>query len=115
VPLEAGEALHGSANHSNAAAAVSKDIADGFLRKSAPQFAQFLDYALGSLAEAEDRLSDGVLLHYFSTEQCRPAVTFAKRCMVAMIRLKQSQVRYARQTRIDRETSKRPPRSKPRR
>ena len=77
----------------DAAGAVSKDIAEGFLRNSRRDFSRFLDYALGSLGEAEERLADGVSLGYFEQEHCRAAFRYAKRCMVATIRLKQSQRR----------------------
>jgi four helix bundle protein len=79
--------------------AVSKDIAEGFLRFSPGYFISFLDYALGSLGEAERRLIDGVELKYFSELECQEARRFAKRCMVATIRLKQSQVRRRQEQR----------------
>ena len=40
------------------ASAISKDIAEGFLRFSPATFIRFLDYAAGSLVEAERRLHD---------------------------------------------------------
>jgi four helix bundle protein len=83
----------------SAASAVSKDIAEGFLRHSAGDFARFLAFALGSLAEAEGRLEDGVELGYFPREHCAEAFRFARRAAVAMTRLKVSQQRYARQMR----------------
>jgi four helix bundle protein len=43
----------------DAASAVAADVAEGFLRYSAATFVQFLDYALGSLVEAEQRLRSG--------------------------------------------------------
>jgi len=75
----------------NAASAVGKDIAEGFLRCSPREFCRFIDYALGSLGEAELRLEDGIELDYFSAEDCQTARRYARRCLVAMIRLKQSQ------------------------
>ena len=77
----------------NAASAVSKDVVEGFLRRSPADFRRFLDYALGSLAEAELRVEDGIGLGYFAAEDCQTALRYAKRCLVAMIRLKQSQLR----------------------
>ena len=83
-----------------AAGGISKHIAEGYLRCAPLDFAHFLDYALGSLAEAEERLGDGVELEYFSEPDCREAFRFAKRCTVATGRLKQSQLRYAEQLRL---------------
>jgi len=80
----------------SAATAVGKDIVEGFLRFSPLVFANFLDYALGSLGEAEGRLRDGVSRQYFSEERCRPMFLLARRCLTALVRLKQSQIRYAR-------------------
>jgi four helix bundle protein len=78
----------------NASTAVSKDIAEGFLRYSPAAFARFLDYALGSLGEAEDRMDDGVACGYFTPGQCAEAKRYARRAAVAIVRLKQSQRRY---------------------
>ena len=83
-----------------AAGAVSKDIAEGFLRYSAPTFARFLDYGLGSLVEAETRLADGIERGYFMRSRCEAAFRLARRCFTATIRLKKSQQRYARTRRM---------------
>lgn len=77
----------------DAASAVSKDVAEGFLRRSPKEFSRFLGYAAGSLGEAEERLKDGVLLGYFATDECQHALRLARRCMVAVVRLRQSQLR----------------------
>ncbi len=82
-----------------AAAAVSKDIAEGFLRHSAGSFVRFLDYGLGSLVEAETRLSDGVQRGYFPDGRCAHALRLARRCLTATIRLKKSQQDYIRKSR----------------
>ena len=93
-----------------AAGGISKHVAEGYLRCSPLDFAHFLDYALGSLAEAEERLGDGVDLGYFAEPACREAFRFAKRCTVATVRLKQSQLRYAEQFRLQK---RRPPGRRP--
>ena len=92
-----------------AASAVSKDIAEGFLRCAPLVFANFLDYALGSLGEAERRLHDGIQREYFSVGDCAVAFQLARRCLTAMIRLKQSQLRYAQ--RLSKARVRRPRRS----
>lgn len=91
----------------SAGSAVSKDIAEGFLRHSAGDFARFLSFALGSLAEAEGRLEDGVELGYFPREDCAEAFRFARRAAVAITRLKVTQQRYARATRTDERLNRR--------
>lgn len=77
-----------------AASAVSKDIAEGFVRYSPATFMQFLDYALASLVEAEGRLRDGIERRYLDASKCREAFSLARRCFTATIRLKRSQHRY---------------------
>ena len=83
----------------DAADAVPNDIAEGFVRKSPLTFANFLDYALGSLVEAERRLISGARLEFYEESVCQPALRLAKRCLTATIRLKQSQIRYAEERR----------------
>jgi four helix bundle protein len=77
-----------------AASGVSKNIAEGFHRRSPAEFIRFLGYALGSLAEAEDRFEDGVLLGYFTDEQFAAVRTLAKRATPAIARLQASQRTY---------------------
>jgi len=74
---------------------VSKDIVEGFLRRSPLVFAVFLDYALGSRGEAETRLRDGVRGEYFSGAACEEAFRLGRRCLKAIVGLKRSQVCYA--------------------
>jgi four helix bundle protein len=90
--------------------AVSKDIAEGFLRYSAGDFARFLAFALGSLGEADRRLADGVELGHFTGEQCAEAFRFARRASVAITRLRQSQLSYNQQS-ADNTRAARPPRT----
>jgi four helix bundle protein len=78
----------------DAASSVSKDVAEGFLRYSPATFAQFLDYACASLVEAERWLRDGHQRKYYEQRGCEPAFRLSRRCLAAMIRLKQSQARY---------------------
>ena len=85
----------------DAAAGITKHITEGYLRFSPLDFARFLDYALGSTGEAERRLRDGIELGYFPDADCREAFRFAKRCFVATLRLKQSQLRYAERLRLE--------------
>jgi four helix bundle protein len=83
----------------DSASAVSKDIAEGFRRFSPAVFAQFLDYALGSLQEAEERVRDGIDLKYFPATDCDEALRLAKRCTVALMRLKHSQQKRPKEPR----------------
>jgi four helix bundle protein len=72
---------------------VAPHISEGFLRCSAGDFCRFLDYALGSLAEAEQRLHSGIRREYFAAADCEPAFLLARRCLTATVRLKRSQRR----------------------
>ena len=77
------------------ARAASKNIAEGFMRRSPRFFANFIDYHRSLFAEAEEHLKDGIELGYFQTTVCENAFRLAKRCTVASIHLKISQLRYA--------------------
>ena len=94
-----------------AASGVPKDIAEGFVRKSPGYMVQFLDFALGSLAEAQERLKDGIQLSYFPASDCSLAFRYAMRCQQASLRLKQSQLRYIEEERR-RKRRRKPPRKK---
>jgi four helix bundle protein len=50
---------------SDAASSVSSNVAEGFYRYNAAEFAHFLRYSRGSLAEAERRLQAGVRKRYW--------------------------------------------------
>jgi four helix bundle protein len=91
----------------DASSDVDKDIVEGFRRKAPLEFAKFLDYALASLGEAEERLQDGILRGYFSETDCSQAIRYAKRCLTASVRLKASQLRYAAQLRAQKRATKR--------
>jgi four helix bundle protein len=80
----------------DAASSVPSNIREGFLRCSPGDFARFLDYAIGSVGETEQRLLDGIQLGYFAPNDCQHAFTLARRCLTASVRLKQSQLRYLR-------------------
>src|SRR5215510_11113317 len=74
---------------------VSDNFVEGFLRRAPRSFALFLDYALSSLGEAERRLHQGIRKGYFNDTDCAEAFQLARRCLTAMVRLKQSQIREA--------------------
>jgi four helix bundle protein len=82
-----------------AARSVPANLSEGFLRCSAGEFSRFCGYALGSLAEAERRLHDGIHLGHLDAAECQHAFRLARRSAMAILRLKQSQDRYRRRRR----------------
>ena len=73
------------------ASSVSKNLVEGFRRFKPGFIKEFFSYALASLHEAEARLRDGIELGYFTAEDCKEALRYAKRCTVATVRFKRSQ------------------------
>lgn len=63
----------------DAASSVPSNIAEGFHRFKAGEFAQFLRYARGSLGEVERRLHTGVLKGYFTQSDIAPLLQLARR------------------------------------
>lgn len=98
-PTAEGLDFRGRAQLLEAARGVPANVVEGFLRYSAADFRRFLDYAIASLGEAEDRLRDGVGPGYWRLEDCQSALRLARRCGQAMLRLKHSQNRYLSQQR----------------
>jgi four helix bundle protein len=90
----------------DACAGIERAIAEGFGRHRPTEFAQFLRYGLGSLAEATTCLRDGIQRHYFQESDCATAFTWAGRCKGTMIRLLATQSR--------RTTGSQPPKSQER-
>lgn len=70
---------------SDAATSVPSNVAEGFHRFRAAEFAQFLRYARGSLAEAEKRLHTGVRRNYFSQADIDPLLRLARRLGKALM------------------------------
>ena len=63
-----------------AAGDIEADLAEGFSRNVPGEFAQFVRYARGSLAEARQRLRDGIDRGYFSESDCHEALDLGQRC-----------------------------------
>ena len=76
------------------ASAISKHIAEGFLRFSPRELVRFLGYALSSLGEAEGWIQDGIDRGYFSEADCAPLFRLAKRLATGISRLRSAQFRY---------------------
>ena len=74
----------------DAALGVDSNIAEGWRRFGLPDMRRFLRYALASLEEARVRLVDGVDRGYFTEPTCDKALSHAKRCSRATVRLIES-------------------------
>ena len=99
----------------DAAGGIERAMAEGFARRNPAEFASFLRYALGSLAEATNCVRDGIQRGYFEEKQCAAAWTWAERCKSALNRLYESQLREAERRRRARRKRNHPwrPRSPP--
>ena len=75
---------------------IERAVGEGFGRRRPAEFAQFLRYALASLAEAAVCLKDGISRKYFVEADCRLAFTWERRCRRALDNLLASQLRRAR-------------------
>ncbi len=84
----------------DAASGIEADLDEGFNRNVPGEFAQFIRYALGSLAEARRRLRDGIHRRYFTEEDCREAFGLAKRCSDATRKLHSSLTPFRREPRL---------------
>ena len=89
---------------------IDGNIAEGFGRRRPTEFANFLVYALGSIAEAKTRLEDGILRGHFAAEDCRTAFAWVTRCRQVTESLRQSQLRLIERDRREREKQRRRPR-----
>ena len=85
-----------------AAASIEANIAEGFARFVPGELANFLRYALGSLAECRTRLDDGVARGHFRPADIERALVFAARCESATRALRASQQRLKDQRRSQR-------------
>ena len=63
----------------DAAASAPRNIAEGFGRRTDPQFAQFLDVAGGSSMECQNHLRDAVDRGYITAEESERLIVLAKR------------------------------------
>jgi four helix bundle protein len=92
-----------------ASRAVALNVVEGFLRKSPGDFCRFLDYSISSVGETEEHVRDGITLNYYDRTSCDSFFKLGRRCLTALVRLKQSQQRYLRQ-RADKKRNEHPKR-----
>ena len=71
----------------DAAAGAPRTIAEGFGRRTHPDFARFLDMARASLTECQNHLLDGVDRRHLSPEESDRLVVLAKRASGAVAAL----------------------------
>ncbi len=77
----------------DAASGVASNITEGFHRYSPAQAIQFLRYALATLAEAKERVRDGIARGYFNEADAATALRWADRCRSATQGYRASQQR----------------------
>ena len=82
----------------DAATGVPSNVTEGFHRFRAGEFAQFLRYARGSLAEAEKRLHTGVRRNYFAQADIDPLLRLARRLGKALTNFQAYLAERARST-----------------
>ena len=73
-----------------AASAVTANIAEGFGRRTAREFRQYLSYARSSVAEAMMWLEDGMDRRHFPAEAIKEALTLGRRTAFMIARLQRS-------------------------
>jgi four helix bundle protein len=73
-----------------AVAGTPANIAEGFARRRAKVFTQFLVYARGSTAEALVWLEDGIDRNYYTADAAREAVALGRRTAGAIAALQRS-------------------------
>ena len=86
----------------DAALDVQADVAEGFARKNAGEFANFLRFGLASLAEAKVRLEDGVERRHYAAGAIVNASTWQERARTALTSLRASQLEFARRQKVAR-------------
>ena len=82
----------------DAASSVAANVAEGFYRYNAGEFAQFLRYARASLAESEKRLETGVRLGYWRQTDLTTWLAIANRLGPAMRGLHNSLIERRRKS-----------------
>lgn len=81
----------------DAASSVAANVAEGFYRYNASEFAQLLRYARASLAESEKRLETGVRLGFWRDTDLTPWRSIAARLGPAMRGLHNSLLKASRE------------------
>lgn len=72
----------------SAAASAAMNIAEGFYRYNARDFARYLSIALASLGEAAMWVQDGIDRGYFTVGECRALFELAGRCRATTLRFR---------------------------
>jgi four helix bundle protein len=83
----------------DSASGVARNIGEGFRRFGPAEIAHFFNIALGSLAESEVNLIDGIDRRHFTEAACASAFLLAKRCGKATFNFHQSLQPYIRKKR----------------
>jgi four helix bundle protein len=85
----------------DAASSIEANLAEGFGRRTAGEFRQFLRYSIGSLIEAQTRLLDGVDRRYFARSDCEEALRLGRRTQALLENLQRSLARFTKAGRTE--------------
>ena len=93
----AGRDLRFAGQVSEAASSIASNIAEGFHRYNPAEFANFLRYARGSVAELLTRLPDGVKRGYYAQSDIESLLALLRREAAVLGGLRDSMRRLAKQ------------------
>ena len=81
----------------DATSSSSRNMAEGFKRRSRGEFARFLDFSVSSLGEVQSLLDHALMRHHISTGEHAELKFLAIRASIAASRLAATQRRFARE------------------
>ena len=95
----------------DAMSSIPANLAEGFRRSSASDFARFVTYAFSGLAEVEDRIDDGLVRGYWKSEDLRNTRRLIRRLtpgLLSLLRYLRTPLARARSQALQREPKPEP-------